>query len=75
MLLQGARKLSYKEFEKALLAIAEEKKVSLEAVQRQILASGGPQRSRTTPTSHVRLHDDKANYTGTIKLLQHLQIH
>jgi len=65
MLVQGARKLSFKEFEKALQAIAEEKKVSLEAVQRQICVSGGPQRSHTTPTNHVRLHDDKSSYTGT----------
>ncbi len=62
--MQGARKLSFKEFERAVEEIAAEKKVGLEAVQRQIVASGGPKRTGTTQTSRVRLHDDKATYTG-----------
>lgn len=66
--LQGSRKLSFKEFERAVEEIAAEKKVGLETVQRQILASGGPKRTGTTPTSRVRLHDDKATYTGQAPL-------
>lgn len=56
--------MSFKEFEKAVEEIAAEKKISLDAVQQQIVASGGPKRTGTTQTSRVRLHDDKATYTG-----------
>lgn len=63
-MLQGARRIVFKDFEKALAAIAAEKNASLEAIQAQIVSSGGPKRTGTTQAGHVRLHDDKSNYTG-----------
>ena len=63
-MLQGARRITFKDFEKALEAIAAEKKLPVAEVQRRIVASGGPKRTGTTPTNHVRLHDDKSTFTG-----------
>ena len=54
-----------KKVSKALEEIAKAKKVERWAVEQQIIQSGGPQISGTTPTCHVRLHDDKSSYTGT----------
>ena len=66
--MQGARKIAFREFEKALGLLAAEKGVSVDAVQAAVVASGGPQRNSTTPAANVRLHDDKSTYTGVTRL-------
>ena len=63
-MMQGARKLDFKGFIKAVEEIAKAKKVPVGSVQQQIISGGGPQVSSTTPSCHVRLHDDKSSYTG-----------
>ena len=60
---QGARKIDFKAFRKAVEEIAKAKKADKGAIEQQIIASV-PQKSNTTSAGRVRLHDDKDSYTG-----------
>lgn len=61
--LQGARRMSFKEFENALELLASNKGVSGEQLRQQVAASAGPL-CNATQAAAVRLHDDKSTYTG-----------
>ncbi|KAK9908613.1 hypothetical protein WJX75_000439 [Coccomyxa subellipsoidea] len=61
---QGARKIEFAAFEKALPLLAKEKGVATEEVRRAIVLSGGPHRNTTVTPDFVRLHDDKSTFTG-----------
>jgi hypothetical protein len=67
--LQGARKIEFAAFEKALPLLAKEKGVATEEVRRAIVLSGGPHRNTTVTPDFVRLHDDKSTFTGEKTLL------
>lgn len=67
-LLQGARRMSYKEFENALELLASDKGVSGEGLRQQVAASAGPL-CNATQAAAVRLHDDKSTYTGQLTLV------
>jgi hypothetical protein len=60
---QGARKIEFCHFKRALELIAEDKKVPVEQVHNQLIRSGGPRRN-ATQADFVRLHDDKSTFTG-----------
>ena len=70
---QGARKIDFRSFRKAIEEIAKAKSVDPITIEQQIIASGGPQMSSTTPSCHIRLHDDKASYTGMFLTPQTVQ--
>lgn len=60
---QGARRMSFKEFENALELLAAGKGVSGQELRQQVAASAGPL-CNATQAAAVRLHDDKSTYTG-----------
>lgn len=62
--MQGARKLSWAQFEKALELLAQEKRADPLSIARAVAAGRGPRHNATTAAVHVRLHDDKSTYTG-----------
>ena len=62
--MQGARRISLAEFNKALTLLAGEKQVSLEEVQQAVAACPGPSMAGGTTAGSVRLHDDKSTHTG-----------
>lgn len=62
-IVQGARKIEFCHFKRALELIAEDKKVPVEQVHHKLLRSGGPRRN-ATQADFVRLHDDKSTFTG-----------
>ena len=62
---QGARRMSFKEFENALELLASNKGVSGEQLRQQVAASAGPL-CNATQAAAVRLHDDKSTYTGQL---------
>ena len=61
--LQGARRMSFKEFDNALELLASDKGVSGEELRQTVAASAGPL-CNATQAAAVRLHDDKSTYTG-----------
>ncbi|BDA41253.1 probable tubulin polymerization-promoting protein family member 3 at C-terminar half [Coccomyxa sp. Obi] len=61
---QGARKIDFAAFERALPLLAKEKGVAPEEVRRAIVLSGGPSRNTSVTPDFVRLHDDKTTFTG-----------
>lgn len=63
--MQGARKIDYAGFERALPLLAAEKGAACDDVRRAIVLSGGPRRnSAVKADAFVRLHDDKSTFTG-----------
>ena len=66
---QGARKIDFGAFERALPLLAEQKGVSAEEVRRCIVLSEGPRRNSSVTPDFVRLHDDKTTFTGASPLL------
>ena len=63
---QGARKIGWTAFEKAVELLAVERKSSALSVARSVAACQGPRHNTTTAAVHVRLHDDKSTYTGQL---------
>ena len=64
LVVQGSRRISFREFEGALELLAADKGVPAEQVRQKVAQSSGPLCNATQAT-HVRLHDDKSTYTGT----------
>ena len=62
--MQGARKIDYAAFERALPLLAEAKGVPAADVRRRIVLSEGPCRNSSVTPDFVRLHDDKTTFTG-----------
>lgn len=58
---KGSRRLSFKQFLAALAMVAEVKKLPLDTVVDQVLASTGPSSSGTR-ASYVKFHDDKVRH-------------
>lgn len=71
--LQGARRMSFKEFENALELLASGKGVSGEELRQQVAASAGPL-CNATQVAAVRLHDDKSTYTGQLVIIVCTQV-
>ena len=65
MLVQGERKIAFKQFETALRLLAEDKGVPLEAIRDTVAASAGPVRN-ATQAGTCRLHDEKSLWTGRV---------
>ena len=65
MLVQGERKIAFKQFETALRLLAEDKGVPLEAIRDTVAASAGPVRN-ATQAGTCRLHDEKSLWTGGV---------
>ena len=61
---QGARKIDFAAFQKALPLLAAEKGCRAEDVRRSIVLSEGPRRNSSVTPDFVRLHDDKTTFTG-----------
>ncbi|CAK0783737.1 hypothetical protein CVIRNUC_006936 [Coccomyxa viridis] len=61
---QGARKIDFAAFQKALPLLAAEKGCRAEDVRRSIVLSEGPRRNSSMTPDFVRLHDDKTTFTG-----------
>ena len=66
---QGARKIDFAAFQKALPLLAVEKGCRAEDVRRSIVLSEGPRRNSSVTPDFVRLHDDKTTFTGAWTLL------
>ena len=62
--LQGARRISWGEFERALALLAAEKDAQVEAVQQAVAGCLGPSHGGPGAGNHVRLHDSRVQ-TGT----------
>jgi hypothetical protein len=60
---KGAKKISFKEFQKALELISEKKNVAFDDLVTKITSSAGPV-SKSTKADDVKFHDDKSLYTG-----------
>ena len=72
---QGARKIDYAGFERALPLLAAERGCACDEVRRAIVLSGGPRRnSAVKADAFVRLHDDKSTFTGALPGSQHLPL-
>ncbi len=65
MLVQGERKIAFKQFETALRLLAEDKGVPLEAIRDTVAASAGPVRN-AIQAGTCRLHDEKSLWTGRV---------
>ena len=61
---QGARRISWGEFERALSLLAAEKDAQVEAVQQAVAGCLGPSHGGPGAGNHVRLHDGRVQ-TGT----------
>jgi len=59
----AARKITFTEFENALILIAEKKKVSEDAIRQKIETTQGPTYN-ATKAEYTKFHDDKSTYTG-----------
>ena len=70
--MQGARKIDFAAFQKALPLLAEEKGARAEDVRRAIVLSEGPRRNSSVTPDFVRLHDDKTTFTGAQTAWAHL---
>ena len=70
--MQGARKIDFAAFQKALPLLAEEKGCRAEDVRRSIVLSEGPRRNSSVTPDFVRLHDDKTTFTGAPTAWAHL---
>ncbi|KAF8821388.1 p25-alpha family protein [Cardiosporidium cionae] len=60
---QGAKRISFSDFEKAVEKIAEKKGVKPSTITENIIRSEGPLYTGTK-TEKVRLYEDKSTYTG-----------
>ena len=72
--LQGARKIDFAAFQKALPLLAAEKGCRAEDVRRSIVLSEGPRRNSSVTPDFVRLHDDKTTFTGAPTTWAHLSL-
>lgn len=61
---QGARKIGFAGFQRAVELLAEERRCDVEAVRRAVVLSGGPHANTHVTPDYVRLHDDKSTYSG-----------
>ena len=61
---RGAKKLRWMQFLQALELCAATRRIGVEKVQELIMACAGPSLNRPSLSEPVRLHDDKALYTG-----------
>ena len=61
---RGAKKLKWMQFLQALELCAATRRIGVEKVQELIMACAGPSLNRPSVSEPVRLHDDKALYTG-----------
>ena len=61
---RGAKKLRWAQFLQALELCAATRRIGVEKVQELIMACAGPSLNRPSLSEPVRLHDDKALYTG-----------
>ena len=61
---RGAKKLKWVQFLQALELCAATRRIGVEKVQELIMACAGPSLNRPSLSEPVRLHDDKALYTG-----------
>ena len=61
---QGARKIDFAAFERALPLLAEHKGLALGEVRCAMVLSEGPRRNTSVTPDFVRLHDDKNTFTG-----------
>lgn len=61
---QGARKIGFAGFQRAVELLAEERRCDVEAVRRAVVLSGGPHTNTHVTPDYVRLHDDKSTYSG-----------
>ena len=61
---RGAKKLRWIQFLQALELCAATRRIGVEKVQELIMACAGPSLNRPSLSEPVRLHDDKALYTG-----------
>ena len=61
---KGGRRMSFPAFLDALDDVAGRRGVPVAEVAASVLAAAGPAVSGVTRTGYVRLHDDKAGYTG-----------
>ena len=61
---KGGRRMSFPAFLDALDDVAGRRGVPVAEVAASVLSAAGPAVSGVTPTTYVRLHDDKAGYTG-----------
>ena len=73
--LQGARKIDFGAFQRALPLLAAEKGARAEEVRRAIVLSEGPRRNSSVTPDFVRLHDDKTTFTGAPILADALSIY
>ena len=68
--MQGARRITWSEFERALSMLALEKGSEAAAVQQAVAACPGPtQAGFMPPTTPVRLHDSRAGPSGASRRL------
>jgi hypothetical protein len=61
---QGARKIDFAGFQRAVELLADARGCAPEAVRRAVVLSGGPQTNTHVTPDYVRLHDDKSTYSG-----------
>ncbi len=61
---QGARKIDFAGFQRAVDLLADARGCAPEAVRRAVVLSGGPQTNTHVTPDYVRLHDDKSTYSG-----------
>eukprot|EP00918_Siedleckia_nematoides_P018975 GHVU01040475.1.p2 GENE.GHVU01040475.1~~GHVU01040475.1.p2 ORF type:complete len:121 (+),score=19.90 GHVU01040475.1:84-446(+) len=63
---RGSTKITFADFQKALVLVAEKKKITEEQVSDTIVAAEGPHYIGTKAEAN-RFHDDKNLYTGTLE--------
>ena len=73
--LQGARRLTWAEFERALALLAAEKDCQVEAVQQAVAVCPGSSHGGPVAASHVRLHDSPAHTGATTPVCRALHPH
>ena len=59
----GHRKINFDQFKECIHEIAKKKGISEEEINESIVKAGGPH-FHGTKALHVKLHDDKSQYTG-----------
>ena len=62
--MQGSRRMSFQEFERALEVLAADQGVEAQQVRQKVASSSGPL-CNAIQAAPMRLHDDKSTYTGT----------
>jgi len=72
---QGARKIDFAGFQRAVDLLADARGCAPEAVRRAVVLSGGPQTNTHVTPDYVRLHDDKSTYSGARPAPRHCGLH